>query len=207
MKHFALIASLVVGTGIASLAPASAPSAPAKADEVVAKVGAAAPDFTLKGADDKEYKLSDYKGKVVVLEWMNPGCPVCREVCESGKVGTMMKDVKAITPDAVFLFINSTAATAGDPKASADYLAKNKIDAPALIDGNGKVGHAYGAERTPHLFVIAADGTLAYTGAIDDKGDKNYVVNAVKQLKAGETVAPAVTKSYGCGVKYAKKGR
>ena len=87
----------------------------------------------------------------------------------------------------------------------ADYLAKNKIEAPALIDGDGKVGHAYGAKTTPHCFVIGKDGKLAYDGAIDDKGSKNYVVDAVKALKEGKTVEPATTKPYGCSVKYARK--
>ncbi|MHC4102825.1 MAG: thioredoxin domain-containing protein, partial [Planctomycetota bacterium] len=86
----------------------------------------------------------------------------------------------------------------------------HKIDAPVLIDRDGKVGHLYGAKRTPHLFVIDAEGVLRYQGAIDDdqRGDKgekatNYVVQAVRQIVAGETVAPDITRSYGCTVKYA----
>ena len=205
MKKIALIASLSFGAALA-LAPITAPIAfAAEGQKAAAKIGEAAPDFTLKGADGKEYKLADYKGKVVVLEWMNPGCPVCREVCEEGKVGSMMKSCKEMDADVVFLFINSTAATANDPKSSADYLAKNKIEAPALIDGDGKVGHAYGAKTTPHCFVIGKDGKLAYDGAIDDKGSKNYVVDAVKALKEGKAVEPATTKPYGCSVKYARK--
>ncbi|MBM4051869.1 MAG: redoxin domain-containing protein [Planctomycetes bacterium] len=205
MKHLALIASLTLGAGLA-LSPIIAPAAFAvEARKAATKVGEAAPDFTLKGADGKEYKLADYKGKVVVLEWINPGCPVCRKVCEEGKVGSMMKSCKEMDADVVFLFINSTAATANDPKSSADYLAKNKIEAPALIDGDGKVGHAYGAKTTPHCFVIAKDGKLAYDGAIDNEGSKNYVVEAVKALKEGKAPEPSTTKPYGCGVKYARK--
>ncbi len=205
MKCVALIASLTLGAGLA-LSPVIAPTAfAAEGEKVAAKVGEAAPDFTLKGADGKEYKLSDYKGKTVVLQWMNPGCPVCREVCEEGKVGSMMKSCKEIDAGVVFLFINSTAATANDPKSSADYLAKNKIEAPALIDGDGKVGHTYGAKTTPQCFVICEIGKLQYDGAIDDKGSKNYVVQTVKALKEGKRVEPSTTKPYGCSVKYARK--
>jgi len=119
----------------------------------------------------------------------------------------MMSDAKAINPDVVFLFINSTAATAGNPKESADYLAKNKVEATALIDGDGTVGHAYAAKTTPHCYVIDSKGVLVYAGAIDDQADKNpknYVVNAIQALKDGKDVSPATTKPYGCGVKYGK---
>jgi peroxiredoxin len=170
-----------------------------------AKVGETAPAFTLKDTSGKDVSLADFKGKVVVLEWMNPGCPVCKGKVEDGSVAKMMTESKAIDPDVVFLFINSTAATADKPQESADYLKSNKISAPALIDGDGKVGHAYGARTTPHCFVIGADGKLAYDGAIDDQGSTNYVVGAVKALKEGKAPSPATTKPYGCSVKYRKK--
>jgi len=171
----------------------------------VASVGAAAPNFTLKDAAGKDVSLADFKGKVVVLEWMNPGCPVCRGKMDDGSVAKMMADSKAINPDIVFLFVNSTGSMADDPAASGKYLADHKIMAPALIDGDGKVGHMYGAKTTPHCFVIDSKGVLAYAGAIDDQADKapkNYVVNAVQALKDGKAVTPATTKSYGCGVHY-----
>ena len=170
-------------------------------------VGKPAPAFTLKDSAGKDVSLSDFKGKVVVLEWMNPGCPVCRGKMEDGSVAKMMADSKAITPDVAFLFINSTAATANKPAESGEYLAKNKITAPALIDGDGMVGHMYGAKTTPHCYVIDSKGVLAYAGAIDDdagKNSKNYVVNAIQALKDGKDVSPATTKPYGCGVKYGK---
>ena len=170
-----------------------------------AKVGSPAPAFTLKDASGKDVSLSDFKGKVVVLEWMNPGCPVCKGKMDDGSVAKMMTDAKAINPDVAFLFINSTAAMADEPEDSAEYLKDHKIEAPALIDGDGAVGHSYGAKTTPHCYVIDASGTLVYEGAIDDQKDTNYVVKTVKSLKAGEAVSPANTKPYGCGVKY-KKG-
>jgi acetylornithine deacetylase/succinyl-diaminopimelate desuccinylase-like protein len=78
------------------------------------------------------------------------------------------------------------------------------VEAAALVDGDGAVGKSYGAKTTPHCYVIAADGMLAYDGAIDDKGSTNYVVTAVKALKDGKPVSPATTKAYGCSVKYKK---
>jgi hypothetical protein len=138
---------------------------------------------------------------------MNPGCPVCRGKMDDGSVAKMIADSKAINPDVVFLFINSTGDTADRPQESAEYLTSHKIDAPGLIDGDGTVGHAYGAKTTPHCFVIDSTGVLAYEGAFDDQKDQptNYVVKTIKSLKDGAAVSPATTKSYGCGVHY-KKG-
>ena len=199
-----IAAALVSGIAIAADAEKSGAKSGSHA-HAHAKVGEAAPAFTLKDTAGKDVSLSDFAGKVVVLEWMNPGCPICKGKVEDGSVAKMMADSKAINPDVVFLFINSTAATADKPQESADYLKNNKIEAPALIDGDGKVGHAYGARTTPHCFVIGADGKLAYDGAIDDQGSTNYVVGAVKALKEGKAPSPATTKPYGCSVKY-KKG-
>ncbi len=168
-----------------------------------AKVGATAPAFTLKDSGGKSVSLSDFAGKVVVLEWMNPGCPVCKGKMDDGSVTKMMDASKKINSDVVFLFINSTAAMADKPQESGDYLAAHKVTAPALIDGDGMVGHLYGAKTTPHCFVIDSKGILAYEGAIDDQGSTNYVVGAIQALKDGKAVTPATTKPYGCGVKYA----
>jgi peroxiredoxin len=214
MKLFAtcgIAAALTVGIAYAAPMQDSKKESKKEAAKEVAKemamVGKSAPAFTLKDSAGKDVSLSDFKGKVVVLEWMNPGCPVCRGKMEDGSVAKMMADSKAITPDVAFLFINSTAATAGKPAESGEYLAQNKIMAPALIDGDGTVGHAYAAKTTPHCYVIDSKGVLVYAGAIDDQADKNpknYVVNAIKALKDGKDVSPATTKPYGCGVKYGK---
>lgn len=188
-------------------APAATEKGEKKSDKKAAgaQVGSPAPAFTLKDAAGKDVSLSDFKGKVVVLEWMNPGCPVCKGKMEDGSVAKMMADSKAVNPDVVFLFVNSTAAMADEPEDSAEYLKDNKISAPALIDGDGTVGRSYGAKTTPHCYVIDATGTLVYDGAIDDQKGTNYVVKAVTSLKAGEAVSPATTKPYGCSVKYKKK--
>ncbi len=179
-----------------------------KADDQKAKVGEMAPDFKLKDATGEEHSLSDFKGKIIVLQWINPGCPVCRHVTSSGKVAAMLKEIRAMDPDVVHLTINSTYWM--EPEESAKYLKEHKIDSPALIDREGTVGHLYGAKTTPHMFVIDEDFVLRYDGAFDDNADgsksspTNYVTNTVKQIKAGETVSPDQTKPYGCSVKYKK---
>lgn len=176
------------------------------------EIGAKVPDFTATDVNGKQVKFSEYAGKTVVLEWINPDCPVCRKVTESGLVKKMITDAKAIDPNVVFLMVNSTASMASEPKKSADYLAGHGVQAnAALIDGDGKIGRMFGAKTTPHLFVVDSKGTLVYSGAIDDSADRgesagktNYVINALTQLKAGQSVSPGSTKAYGCSVKYAK---
>jgi peroxiredoxin len=175
-----------------------------------AKVGEKAPEFTLKDAAGKDIKLADYQGKLVVLQWINPKCPVCVGKMKDGSVKKMRDELKQLDKDVVHLMINSTSIEGGGAEATAAYLKEYKVEAPGLIDMDGTVGHLYGAKTTPHMFVIDAQGILRYDGAIDDnaKGDRevvtNYVVNAVKQIKAGETVEPDKTRSYGCSVKYKK---
>jgi peroxiredoxin len=182
---------------------AQAANGTVKAD---AKIGAAAPAFTLKTTDGKDWSLSDAKGKVVVIEWVNPECPVCRGLVKDGTVAATEKGCKAAFPDVVYLAINSSASSKSSLDATGAYLKDNKLDVIGLIDTDGKVGRSYGARTTPHCFVINAEGVLVYQGAINNSqggdGKTNYVVDAVKQLKAGSTVTPSETKPFGCGVKY-----
>jgi peroxiredoxin len=171
-----------------------------------AKLGEKAPDFTLKDQNGKDVKLADFKGKTVVLEWVNPGCPY---VVRHYKEGTMANLAKQYAEggNVVWLAINSGAgAKAEDMKAFAE---KNKLSYPILMDGEGTVGKAYGAKTTPHMFVVNKDGKLAYQGGIDNdedgekSGDRvNYVKNALDELKAGKPVTKSETASYGCGIKY-----
>lgn len=180
-----------------------------------AKVGEKAPDFQLTDVNGKTHKLSDYAGKIVVLDWINPGCPVCKRVMTSGLVRNAVEETKKASPDVVWLAINSTHFM--EPKDTAGYLAENQMtELVGLIDQNGRAGHMYGARTTPHIFVIDEQGILRYSGAFDDdpNGDKakageevtNYAVNAIKQIKSGETVSPSQTRPYGCSVKYAPRG-
>ena len=179
-----------------------------------ANVGDVAPDFTLTDLAGKTHHLADYKGKIVVLEWNNPDCPFVHKHYDSGNIPALQR--KATADGVIWLTINSGAADQEGGSYSVAqlqaYLQKaNAAPTAYLRDGDGRVGHLYGAKTTPHLFVISADGKLAYAGAIDsvrsaDAGDipaaKNYVVAALADLKAGRPVATPVTRPYGCGVKY-----
>lgn len=196
---------LFAGTGAFAAPPATNPQHAATAE-----LGKPAPEFTLKDTADKSHSLSDFRGKTVVLQWINPDCPYCRRVMAEGVVKQMLKDVKRIDENAVLLAVNSTHYMSA--KDTAQYLKKNKIDVPGLIDSDGTVGRLYNARTTPHVFVIDTKGILRYSGAINDdrrgdlgSGATNYAVNAVRQISAGETVAPDQTRPYGCSVKYAKK--
>ncbi|MFO0893976.1 MAG: redoxin domain-containing protein [Phycisphaerales bacterium] len=174
-----------------------------------ATVGQKAPDFQFKDLSGASHSLSEFAGKTVVLEWTNPGCPVCREKFESGAVTKMMAAAKKADPNTVFIFINSTNPGAGgSADATAKYLKDNKVEAMAFFEADGTVGKMYGAKTTPHCFVIDPKGVLAYAGAIDDAKDGNkgvnYVVAAVEAVKSGKAPAVASSKPYGCSVKYGK---
>lgn len=175
-----------------------------------AAVGAPAPTFTLTDTDGKAFNLADHKGKVVVLEWFNPGCPYV--VKHHEKLDTMTATQGAFKDKGVvWVAVNS-----GAPGKEGAGLEKNKeakakwhMEYPVLLDESGMVGKMYGAKTTPHMYIINAEGTLVYAGAIDNNssaskaGDTNYVSQALTQVLAGETVSTAETKPYGCSVKYA----
>ncbi len=172
-------------------------------------VGQAAPDFSLPDLDGQTHTLAEYRGKVVVLEWINPGCPFSHRTAEEG----VMIDTLARHPGVVWLGINSTAKSRGDYRSPAEhkkYDARYNITYPVLYDTAGTVGHAYGATTTPHMFVVDEQGKLIYEGAIDDdpggsepKAKRtNYVDLALAAHAAGRTPDPATTKSWGCSVKY-----
>jgi peroxiredoxin len=174
-----------------------------------AKVGEPAPAFELKDTDGKTVKLSDFKGKTVVLEWFNPDCPVVKMHYAAGT----MQNVQNKFKDVVWLSINSGAAGKEGSGLERNVQARKdwKMTNPVLLDESGTVGHAYHATNTPHMFVIDGKGTLVYAGAIDDGspskvGKTNYVEAALSQVTKGESVATATTKAYGCGVKYGKQG-
>ncbi len=165
-----------------------------------AEVGKPAPDFTLKGTDGKTYKLSDYKDKTVVLEWINRDCPVSRARMP------IMRELarKYAEKGVVWLAIDSTHYQ--KPENMAAYIKANKLPYPVLMDPDGTVGRLYGARTTPHMFVIHK-GTLAYAGAIDDgnnrrAGKRNYVAEALDAVLAGKQPPIQRTRPYGCSVKY-----
>jgi len=171
-----------------------------------AKIGEAAPNFTLKTEDGKDWSLNDAAGKVVVIEWINPECPVCEGVVKDGTVAATIKGCKDQFSDVVYIAINSSAARPSSFDKTPAYMKDNNLGIPALFDRDGKVGKMFGARTTPHCFVIDQKGVLVYKGAINDSkdgdGKTNYVVKAVTQLKKGEKVSPSETKPFGCSVKY-----
>ncbi len=194
--------------GLAALLTAGTAFA-ATTQDAKAKIGEAAPNFTLTDTNGNEHTLADFKGKTVVLQWINYDCPVCRRITSSGLAKNMYKELKSMDENLVFLAINSTHNLTVEK--TAKYLKSHKLDVPALIDQDGTVGKMYGAKTTPHVYVIDGEGILRYQGAFDSdpQGNKkkdrtNYAVNAVKMMMAGETVLPDYVKPYGCSVKYAK---
>jgi len=166
-----------------------------------------APAFTLKTFDGKQISLADYKSKIVALEWFNDECPFVKYHYE--KASTMIDLAnKYKDKNVVWLAINSTSHTT--PEQNKAFAAKHQLPYPILDDRSGKIGRAYGATNTPHMFVIDTKGNMVYSGAIDNSamGEKkegviNYVDKALAELTAGKSVGTASTKPYGCSVKYA----
>ena len=172
-----------------------------------AEIGKAAPDFTVKDVNGKAIKLSDYKGKIVVLESYNLDCPYVQNHYNSGAMQELQGSLTA--RDVAWLTVNSSYDKADRAKKEAQ---DKKIKATAVVyDPKGTIGKAYGLKTTPHVVVIDKAGKVAYNGAIDDKAEtegdpraaKNYVKDVVGKLQAGEAITVAKTKPYGCGVKYA----
>ncbi len=181
---------------------------------LAAEVGKPAPDFTLPDLDGKTHRLSDLKGRIVVLEWFNPGCPY---VVNSHTRGSLVDAAARRSKDGVvWLAVNSGAPGKQGHGGEVNREAAKtwSMPSPILVDESGAVGKAYGATNTPHMFVIAKDGRLAYKGAIDNSPDGErgapqggvlveYVTAAVEDLAAGRPVRTPETKPYGCSVKYA----
>jgi peroxiredoxin len=170
-----------------------------------AAIGKPAPDFMGKDYDGKDHKLADYKGKVVVLEWFNHECPFCQRHCKAGTAKNTLAKFK--DKPVVWIGVNSNGTAEEKAADIKKYCKDNNITFPILQDAAGKIGKAYGAKTTPHVFVIDQKGNVAYMGAMDDdkegKGAKtNYVEQAIDALLKGTTVATATTEPYGCPVKY-----
>ena len=176
------------------------------------EIGKPAPDFTATDINGKTVKLSDYAGKIVVLESYNSDCPFCHNHYATGAAQELQAQLAA--KGVVWLLVDSVNAqnfSHRTPEQARREWTEYKIKANAWLDDtSGSIGHLYGMKTTPHLFVIAKDGTLAYEGAMDDwpepEGDPrtahNYVLAAVNSLLAGQPVAVTQTKPYGCAVHY-----
>jgi peroxiredoxin len=178
-----------------------------------ATVGQAAPDFVLRDTAGKTVRLSDFKGKHVVLEWTNPGCPFVRKHYDSGNMPATQKD--ATDKGVVWLSINST------EKASRDYLdpaalmawktERKSAPTAVLMDEEGTVGKSYGARTTPHMYIVNPQGQLIYAGGIDSipsarvsdiEKATNYVKVGLAEALAGKPLSAATTQPYGCSIKY-----
>jgi hypothetical protein len=203
MNHPALLARLVFAALLGAAASAGA----------AVSVGQPAPAFTATDTSGKTVSLADFKGKHVVLEWVNPGCPFVQKHYNSANMPGTQKEVTG--KGVVWLAVNSTHTGASDymaPAALAGWM-QQKGGAPTatLMDADGTLGRAYGARTTPHMYVIDPQGKLVYAGAIDSKPSTNpadiktatnYVKQAVGESLAGKPVGVATTRAYGCSVKY-----
>ena len=197
-----LVASTVLSAGILSAG-------------AQVKVGAAAPDFTGTDSTGKTESLDRFKGKYVVLEWHNQGCPYTKKHYESGNMQALQKEWTA-KGVAWFTVISSAPGQQGYMTASAENAYVKKVGAgptAVLLDSQGKIGHLYDAKTTPQMVVIDPAGKIIYDGAIDDKptpdvndikGAKNYVSDALSAAMADRPVATPYTRPYGCSVKYAE---
>jgi peroxiredoxin len=202
MKPHTLAAALLA---LAACAPVHA--APAT-------IGQPAPAFRAVDTDGRTVALADFKGRHVVLEWVNPGCPFVVKHYGSGNLPATQKEAAA--QGVVWLAVNSTAAGHRDhmpPAALAAWMKQHGAAAThTLMDADGAVGRAYGARTTPHMYLIDPRGMLVYAGAIDSKptanpadiaGATNHVKAALAESLAGKPVTVAQTRPYGCSVKYA----
>jgi peroxiredoxin len=177
------------------------------------KVGDPAPGFTSVDSNGKQQKLSDYKGKYVVLEWHNQGCPYTKKHYDSGNMQRLQKEWTA--KGVVWLTVISSAPGKQGfvtPAQENEYVKKmNAVPTAVLMDPAGTLGRLYDAKTTPQMFIIDPKGTLVYQGAIDDKPtsdtadiprSKNYVNLALTEIMAGKPVSEPATRPYGCSVKY-----
>lgn len=176
-------------------------------------VGKTAPDFNVKDSHGKTQALSAYKGKTVILEWHNQGCPFVKKHYESGNMQKLQKNLTE--KGFVWLTVISSAPGkqgAVTPNEANEYVKKMKAAPTAvLLDADGKMGQAYGAKTTPHIFIINPEGNLVYNGAIDDHAStdaediassKNYILQAADDIAAGKPLQVSTTQPYGCSVKY-----
>ena len=204
MKRW-IVASATIAVGGAMIAAGAA-------QKPKAEVGQPAPDFTLTDYQGQEHTLSSYtsQGNVVVLEWFSPACPFVKKHYRDD-TQTMNNLISSWEgKPVVWLRVNSASPSHpyGDKQKNLEAIEQFEITDPILVDSDGKVGKMYGAKRTPEMYVITADGVLAYHGAIDNDrtargpGDRNYVEQAVGEILAGKAVSVPTTEAYGCGVKY-----
>lgn len=205
--------SRVLRAGLAGLAMSIVASSAIAAPMGDPKIGQPAPEFSVTDSNGMPRKLSDFRGKTVVLEWTNHDCPFVRKHYGASNMQALQKEAK--DKGIVWLSVISSApglqGHVDGPKANALTTMRDASPTAVLLDPEGALGRAYGARATPHMFVITAEGKLAYKGAIDDKPSanpadipvaRNYVRTALGALTKGTPIDPAATRAYGCSVKY-----
>jgi peroxiredoxin len=173
-------------------------------------IGATAPHFEATGADGKRHRLSDYRGKIVVLEWTSPVCPYTAVKYRNGAMQALQK--YAADRQVVWLSVDTAAADRAGyltaPAARKRIAETGATVSGFLFDANGKIARSYGAKTTPSFFIVDKTGKLAYEGAMDDENSadqaqpKNYVRDALDDLTANVTVRQPQTRPYGCGIEY-----
>ena len=198
MKRVSLLAPVIFALSLPALA---------------ATAGQSAPDFTLKDSHGKSVQLSDFKGKYVVLEWTNPGCPFVRNHYNTRNMQGLQSEW--VAKNVVWLSIDSSSRSSWDflpaEKLGAWMQQKGAAQSAVLVDSESTAAKLYQAKTTPHMFVIDPSGKIVYAGAIDDRPSTrpedppaahNYVRAALTQATSGMPVATAATAPYGCSVKY-----
>ncbi|MDC1069002.1 thioredoxin family protein [Candidatus Kapabacteria bacterium] len=179
----------------------------------MAKLGEMAPDFTLTSSEGNTHSLSDFKGKYVVLEWTNYGCPFVKKHYKSNNMQNLQKEMTG--KDVVWLSICSSAEGKQGyfegSELQKEVKGQNANCTAYLVDKEGKVGKMYQAKTTPHMYVVSPEGKLIYTGAIDDKKSvdpedvktaKNYIKTVLMDAMSGKELSVGATQPYGCSVKY-----
>lgn len=180
------------------------------------ELGEKVPAFTATDTEGNEHSLKDFEGNILVLEWINPDCPYIQRTYDDGLVKKTIDELKEIDENIEYVAVNTTHYQG--PEVSKQWLKKHELsDIVALVDQEGTLGRMFDARTTPHMFVIDGEGVLRYHGAFDsdprgrnartDGEVTNYVIQAVNQIKAGETVAPDYVKPWGCSVKLKNKRR
>ncbi len=207
--------SLILGVGAVLAAGAIGVGAFLNSGSAVASVetGAQAPAFSVVDANGATRTLDEFRGRLVVLEWTNNGCPYVRKHYDSNNMQTLQREATA--DGVVWLQVISSApgeqGYLDGPGALARVQTDNAAPTATLLDPTGVMGHAYGASNTPQMFIIGTDGRVLYQGAIDDRpsarpsslqGANNYVRAALADIEAGRAVQVAQTTPYGCSVKY-----
>ena len=187
-------------------------AAQVKSQNVTVQLGQSVPDFELKDIDGQVHKLSQYRGKTIVIEWFNPDCPFVKVAYNEGKLAS--KALAHTAAGGVWLAVNSGApgrqghGQERNQKARTDF----SITYPILLDESGRVGRMFDAKKTPHLFVIDPNGILVYAGALDSTRGAGYKAGqfddylgaAIKSVSAKKPVVTPETKAWGCSVKYAR---